>query len=398
MPKRRCIFNTDLQKKYPYIQKTFSDVDVQCNICQTSFNISASGKSQIDRHLSLARHKKALNAASSSRPVNKYFAAKFDQKLAAVEGVWAYHVVKANHSSTFASSDCASKILRTCSDVTKFHCARTRCEAIAVNVLAPYSNNVMKAELEKFHYVCVSVDASNCGNIKLMPVVVRYFLPTIGVRIKMLAISSEKGETSLILTKLIKQTIENYQLNDKFVGLCGENCATNFENREHGGVQNVYACLKPWKPDLIGIDCATRIVHNALKSACDTMPFDVECVVDKIFSEFYFYNTRVEALKEWCDFIDGVDYSKFFGYGKTRFLTLGPAIKSILNFYDALEEYFLHLDRCPKTIKFFFENPFSKMWLYFILSQVSLFIETMNHCRTIYFKVPSLSFFLCCLG
>lgn len=379
MPKRRCIFNTDLQKKYPFIQKTFSDIDVQCNICQTKFNIGASGKSEIERHLSSARHKKALNAASRYRLVNR---AKFDQKLAALEGAWAYHVMKANHS--FASSDCASKIFRTCFDITKFHCAHTKCEAIAVNVFAPYSNNVMKAELEKCHYVCVSVDASNRGSIKLMPVVVRYFLPTIGVRVKMLSVSSEKGETSLILTKLIKKTIENYQLNDKFVGFCGDNCVTNFGNREYGGVPNVYARLTAWKPDLIGVGCAVHIVHNALKSACDTMPFDVECVVDKIYSEFYIYHTRVEALKEWCDLIDGIEYSKLLGYGKTRFLTLGPAIKSILNFYDALEEYFLHLGRCPKIIKSFFENPFSKMWLYFILSQVSLFIEIIYRCQTIY--------------
>lgn len=339
-PKRKCVYNKELQKIYPYFEKTISDSDLRCRICSGTINIGGSGRNEIDRHNLSNNHKKALSARSNTPKLSKYFASKHDPKVAVCEGVWAYHVVKANHS--FASSDCASKIFRTCFNMNQFHCARTKCEAIAVNVFAPYSATTIKTELEMSRYVCLSVDASNRGNIKLMPVVVRYFQPCIGVRVKLLQLSSERGETSLIIENLIKKTSQEYQLNDKLVGFCGDNCATNFGSSERTGESNVYFRLKSWRPNLIGVSCAAHIVHNALKSACDTMPFDVECIVVKIYTEFYIYTARVESLKEWCDRIDGAEYSKLLGYVKTRFLALGPAIDSILKVYDALESYFLN--------------------------------------------------------
>lgn len=306
LPRRKCVFNPDLQKKYPFLKKTTSDSDLRCDNCQGTFNIGSAGKSDIERHIDSGKHKKALNAISSTRPVSNSFPSKFDTKLAAIEGVWSYRVIKSNHS--FKSSDCASKIFRTCFGIHKFHCARTKCEAIGVNVFAPFSTNAIKNDLQSSNFVCVSFDASNHGHTKLMPVVVRYFKPTIGVKVKMLGMSSERGETSEIITTLIKNTTEEFQISDKLVGFCGNNCSTNFGSRSRGGENNVYFRMKQDNPDLIGVGCAAHIAHNALKSACDTMPFDVECVVVKIYSEFYIYTTRVESLKELCDKIDGMEY------------------------------------------------------------------------------------------
>lgn len=384
---RKCVLNADLQKKYPFVKRTISESDVRCEICMATFNIGSSGKSEIDRHVESLKHKKALNAVSKTRPVSTFFSSKFDSKLAACEGVWAYHVIKANHS--FASSDCASKLFRTCFELQKFHCARTKCEAIAVNVFAPFSSQQIKKDLEMCNFVCVSVDSSNHGNIKLMPVVVRYFKPMVGIEVKMLKISTEKGESSTIIKTLIKTTAEEYEFNEKLTGFCGDNCPTNFGSRERGGHGNVFFRLKQWKPNVIGIGCAAHIVHNALRSACDTMPFDVECIVVKIYSEFYIHTKRVESLKEWCDQLEGVEYSKLLGYAHTRFLALGPAIGSILKVFDALQCYFLDLRRCPTTIKIFFENPLSKLMLFFVKSQVSLFG------RINYFLYYS--FFYCCV-
>lgn len=168
------------------------------------------------------------------------------------------------------------------------------------------------------------------------------------------------------------------------VAFCGDNCPTNFGSRERGGQRNVFFRLKQWILDLIGIGCAAHIVHNALKCACDGMPFDVECIVVKIYSHFYMYTVRVEALKTLCDAIEGVEYSKLLGYSKTRFLTLGPAIDSILKVYDALKVYFLGLCHCPKILSDFFTDRFSKLWLLFLKSQVSQLksIDKLSNCFT----------------
>lgn len=116
----------------------------------------------------------------------------------------------------------------------------------------------------------------------MMPVVVRYFIPTSGVRVKLLEFSSEKGETAQIISSLIKKSVEQNKIADKLVGFCGDNCPANFGSRERGGANNVFSILKQWRPALIGVGCAAHIVHNALKSACDRLPIDMECIVVKI--------------------------------------------------------------------------------------------------------------------
>lgn len=346
-----------------------SESDLECDICNGKFSIAASGQYEIQRHINAPKHKQALDAISKSRSVTQFFPSSTDYNVSACEGVWAYHVIKENQS--FRSSDCASKVFRKCFDASKFHCARTKCEAIATNVFAPFSTNEIKSDLENSHYVCLAVDASNHGSVKMMPVVVRFFKPLVGVKVKLLEMSSEKGETSEIIANLIKATAEEYKVIDKMVAFCGDNCPTNFGSRERGGERNVYFRLKQWMPKLIGVGCAAHIVHNALKSACDGMPFDVECLVVKIYSHFYLYTVRVEALKTLCDAVEGIENTKLLGYSKTRFLALGPAIESILKVYDALKVYFLNLRQCPNIIKQFFEDPTSKLWLLFIKSQVS---------------------------
>lgn len=39
------------------------------------------------------------------------------------------------------------------------------------------------------------------------------------------------------------------------------------------------------------------------------MPFDVECVVVKIYSHFYLFTVRVVKLKQFCDSVN-VEYKK----------------------------------------------------------------------------------------
>lgn len=99
VPKRgKCVFNPELKKKYPFLEaaKNKTRSDVYCQTCKAGFSIANSGKSDIDKHILTTKHQKALTAASSSHTVTAYFASTTDTNLAACEGVWAYHVTKAN--------------------------------------------------------------------------------------------------------------------------------------------------------------------------------------------------------------------------------------------------------------------------------------------------------------
>lgn len=121
-------------------------------------------------------------ASTSSQHITSHFPSKLDTSTAAIEGVWAYHLIRANQS--FKSSDCATKIFKSCFKVPKFTCSRTKCRAIVTNVFAPHAQQLLRKELDKCHFVSVYTDASNHGNIKLFPVLVRYIDPLLGVRVK----------------------------------------------------------------------------------------------------------------------------------------------------------------------------------------------------------------------
>lgn len=236
--RRKCILNPGLAKKYPFMKKTKSESDVQCEICNSEFNIGNAGRSDIEKHLTTDKHKKALNAKSISNPVTNFFPSTINYTISACEGVWAYHVIKENHS--FRSSDCASKIFRTCFELKNYHCGRTKCEAIAKNVLASFSESELRTELAKATFVTILTDASNHGNVKIMSVNVRYFIPTAGVRVKLLNFFSQKGETSQIITSLVTSIAERFEIHNKIVGFCADNCRTNFGSCERGGENNVF--------------------------------------------------------------------------------------------------------------------------------------------------------------
>lgn len=72
--KRVCVFNANLESKYPFIQKTTSESDVKCLKCHGRFSIAAGGNNDIVRHLKTAKHIAALNAGIlflfCEKPVN----------------------------------------------------------------------------------------------------------------------------------------------------------------------------------------------------------------------------------------------------------------------------------------------------------------------------------------
>lgn len=387
MPKRKCVFNESLQKKYPYIKKGNSDSQVKCDKCGGNFNIANCGGGDIETHIKSQKHQKMMSAASSSKNIGHFLnaASKPELKNAAWEGVWAYHTVAENHS--YRSNDCATKIFRICFDMTKFSCSRTKSESIVTNVFAPHALQILKNELEKCRFVCLSTDASNHHAIKMFPVVIRYFLPTVGVRVKVINFSQEEGEKAETIFALLRKTIDEHNLLDKVVAFCGDNAPVNFGNVNRGGQVNVFARLKKIKPNIVGIGCAAHIVHNALRNACDGLDIEVESVVVKIFTHFYIYTTRVEALKLICETTQE-DYDQLLGYSKTRFLALRAAIDKIIKIFTPLK---IHFDGLPpsrkktKSVREFFDNPVSKLWLLFIRDQV--YISHIYFLNILYFQI-----------
>lgn len=141
MPKRKCTFNEKLQCEYTFLkkcQKPGQEYKIECTVCGAAFSIEHGGKSDITQHLKSERYNTAARA-SKSQKVSNFFSPKIqfadkEQKLAADEGIFAYHTCK--HNQSFNSMDCTSQLVRKLYE-KKFTCGRTKTKSIITNVFLP---------------------------------------------------------------------------------------------------------------------------------------------------------------------------------------------------------------------------------------------------------------------
>ncbi|GFY41430.1 uncharacterized protein TNIN_244051 [Trichonephila inaurata madagascariensis] len=64
-----------------------------------------------------------------------------------------------------------------------------------------------------------------------------------------------------------------------------------------------------------------------------------------------------------------------FGYSKTRWLALMPALEMVLKMDQQLKIYFLNIEKCPLLLKNLFKDPTSKLWFYFLHAQSVSFYQ-----------------------
>lgn len=68
-----------------------------------------------------------------------------------------------------------------------------------MNVIAPFAIQQMLDELKSIKFLIIMVDTSNHKNLKLVPILIRYFNPQEGVKIKVLEFMNLKGETKYFI-------------------------------------------------------------------------------------------------------------------------------------------------------------------------------------------------------
>ncbi|XP_060847841.1 uncharacterized protein LOC132927347 [Rhopalosiphum padi] len=160
MPKRRCSFNPKLKTQFPNLRDADEIGKVLCTECKSIFSIEHGGISDIKQHLQKRKHLLAVSSSSSSK------------RIAAEEGMFAFHTIMHNHS--FRSMDCTSSLIKKIHD-KKFSCARTKCESIISKVIVPFAMEQVLEELKNIKFATLMVDTSNHKNLKLVPILIRYF-------------------------------------------------------------------------------------------------------------------------------------------------------------------------------------------------------------------------------
>ncbi|CAG9829703.1 unnamed protein product [Diabrotica balteata] len=249
--------SVELQAEY-HVMKQKSNVSLHivfCQVCKSDIDISNNGRSNIKQHLSKKTHMWAANANSKSSKLEIFVKEEnlgsASMLIAVKEGTFAYHTIKQLQS--FRSLDCTSKLIVRMFE-PKFAAARTKTEAIIENVLAQEAQSQLEIDLLKANFVSIIMDSSNHREIKVVPLMVRYFDRENGAQVKLLQLRDFPGETSEQLKDYVVNILNHHNLLQKCIGMSADNTNTNFGGISRKVLNNLFSKLNASRGKLaIGI-------------------------------------------------------------------------------------------------------------------------------------------------
>ncbi|CAF5159451.1 unnamed protein product, partial [Rotaria magnacalcarata] len=257
-------------------------------------------------------------------------------KISAAECVLVFHEVKHGHS--YRSQDCTVDLIRTIFEslslAKSISCGDTKARAIACNVLGPYLTTIIIDDLLKARFYSLSGDASNKGSCKTFPLAVQYF-SEIGVSRGLIEFINDSNETAVNIFNNICKVIDKYKFKlENLTSFGADNTNVNF-----GKNHSVFQLLKEKVSHLLKGNCYCHVLHNAVHTAHDDLPIDIETILCKLYSYFSRSAKRMENLKEYFDFVQ-VDFQVLLKYISTRWLSLLRSIDRLLDKFEPVKFVF----------------------------------------------------------
>ena len=380
MSKRKNSFRDEFEKEFKNIKRSLKGVHfAHCNVCDCEINLEAIGKTAISAHNDTQKHKKCARMINSNQSMENFCTkpsqpTTTDYKAAAAEGTWAYHTVK--HQQSFNSNDCTSQLFKAIFPdsvvAKKFTSARTKIASIITGVLAPFAQQKVLSDLGTQPF-SISVDASNHNEVKLFPLVIRFFSAKAGINVRLLDLRSMPGETSEQIMNFIVSTVEENDLDlQQLTSFCADNAPVNFGGSNQGGKNNVFYHLSERKTCLIPVGCPAHILHNAAEKGAECLTVDIETIVLKIGSHFKSQTGRTHSLKQFCEQLN-TNYSTLPTHTPTRWLTLDAVLERMIELWKPLQAHFLLLKRPPRILENFFKSETSLVIVTFLHSTLQLF-------------------------
>lgn len=211
-----------------------------------------------------------------------------------------------------------------------------------LGVLSPMVIGNLKDDLKSINFVALCCDSSNHGNLKMFPIVVRYFSSESGVQSKLIELFELENETAETIFQKLQNVWTQFNLHSKVMCFAADNCPTNFGGITRGGDKNVFNRLqKEFNNRLIGSGCNAHLAHNSIQNACHKFQsfFDVEASVINIYNYFKLNTVRNTRLQKFYS-IEADDEIKLLGYASTRFLGLEKCIDRVVENFDLLQGFF----------------------------------------------------------
>ena len=219
MSKRKNSYRDEYEKEFNNVKRSLKgQCFAHCSFCKYDINLEAIVKAAISAHNATQKHKNSARQTKSNQSVKAFFKSQFapttlDYKAAAAEGTWALYTVK--HQQSFLSNECTSHLFKTLFPdskiAKKFASARTKTKSIIIGVLSPYAQKILLSELGT-QLFSVSVDVSNHNQLKLFPLVIRFFNAKVGVQVRLLNLRSMPSETSKQIIDFIHTSLQENDL------------------------------------------------------------------------------------------------------------------------------------------------------------------------------------------
>ena len=138
----------------------------------------------------------------------------------------------------------------------------------------------LRQGLDQVSFVTVTIEALDMKEVKLVPIVVCYLLPEIGVEVKLLEFKMVPGKTAQILNPYLLSVLDQTRLKEKLITFCADSCNSSFGSVKRREQNNVFFKVKiNVKRGIVGIGCTVHIVHNCLQHVVDTLPIRAENLV-----------------------------------------------------------------------------------------------------------------------
>ena len=339
--KQYCVFRSEWLKEedmswLPKVDYFTAD----CTLCRQSFSVKYDGKSAVSSHAKSATHKRIITVQKQSKTLSAFFVktnSKENHLVILAELVSTYHGIIHHHS--FASKDCGNKLLaKLCPDsavASKLSCGSTNAASYVESILEPKAQEMCIQDLKNVFSFSIGTNASNKGDKKFFPIVVRYFCKTRGVVDAVLDFYNDSNESSEAIAHRIKSVIKKNNLSLSSISYSADNASVNY-----GKHSSAYQKLTFNNSYIVQANCNCHVLNNCVKYALKAFTFDVESFVIKTYNSFASSAKKSEVLRDFCNFLD-MEYKELLRHVPTRWLSLLPAIDRLLLCWPALKSYFI---------------------------------------------------------
>lgn len=127
----------------------------------------------------------------------------------------------------------------------------------------------IESEFENARFVTISTDAFNHRELKIFPIILRCFLPTEGVKTRLIELKKLPGKTGEQIFKMLEAILSKWNIQSKMIAYSADQCTGQFWKCRKNWRKNVFVRMQDkFNNNLIGMGCIAHILHNTPHDAC----------------------------------------------------------------------------------------------------------------------------------